>query len=203
MLRLEHAGGVPVRLLSAEEEGRLAFDGAVAALDEMPSTIAVCDVGGGSTQIVVGTREDGPIWFRSVDIGSLRLTSRILAADPPGPELFAAAAAEVSSAFEGVLPPFPQLAIAVGGSARGLRQLNGPELDARAIAKVQVLLTQLGSAQIADRYNVAQPRAKTLAAGSVILAEAQRRLGVPLRIGRGGIREGAVLALARRAVAAA
>ena len=54
---LEHAGGVPVRLLSAEEEGRLAFDGAVAALDELPSTIAVCDVGGGSTQIVVGTRE--------------------------------------------------------------------------------------------------------------------------------------------------
>ena len=46
--------------------------------------VAVVDVGGGSAQVVVGTRRDGPAWVRSIDLGSQRLTSRLLADDPPG-----------------------------------------------------------------------------------------------------------------------
>ena len=75
---LSEAAGVRARVLSAEEEGALAWDGAVAALDDPPESIAVCDIGGGSTQIVVGTLESGPAWVRSVDLGSLRLTERFL-----------------------------------------------------------------------------------------------------------------------------
>jgi exopolyphosphatase/guanosine-5'-triphosphate,3'-diphosphate pyrophosphatase len=200
---LERAGEVPVRLLSAEDEGRLAYEGALAALDEVPSTIAVCDVGGGSTQIVVGTREDGPVWVRSVDIGSLRLTNRILHRDPPGEELMEAAAEEVERLFSGVVPPAPQAAIAVGGSARGLRRLNGARLDAASIVEVQRRLIEFGSEELASRHDLPPARARTLAAGSVILAQVQGRLGVPLQVGRGGIRDGAVLAVARRAAAAA
>ncbi|MGZ4281174.1 MAG: Ppx/GppA phosphatase family protein, partial [Gaiellaceae bacterium] len=80
---LSEAAGVRARVLSAEEEGALAWDGAVAALDEPPESIAVCDIGGGSTQIAVGTLESGPAWVRSVDLGSLRLTERFLTDDPP------------------------------------------------------------------------------------------------------------------------
>jgi exopolyphosphatase/guanosine-5'-triphosphate,3'-diphosphate pyrophosphatase len=200
---LERAGQVPVQLLSAEDEGRLAYEGALAALDDMPSTIAVCDVGGGSTQLVVGTREDGPVWFRSVDIGSLRLTTRMLHGDPPTCEQMALAAEEVARLFGGVVPPAPQAAVAVGGSARGLRRLNGPHLHAGSIAEVQGALAGVASEEIAARYDLPLARARTLAAGSVILAQVQQRLGVPLSVGRGGIRDGAVLALARRATAAA
>ena len=54
-----------------------------------------CDVGGGSAQVAVGTRRDGLAWVRSIDIGSLRLTSRLLADDPPGDAAVAAARDEV------------------------------------------------------------------------------------------------------------
>src|SRR5262249_44576809 len=88
---LANGTGVPVRILSSEEEGGLAWDGAVAALDEPPDTVAVCDVGGGSAQIVVGAVASGPAWVRSVDLGSLRLTTRLLSADPPSAQAVAEA----------------------------------------------------------------------------------------------------------------
>ena len=84
--RLAGATGAPVRLLSAVEEGRLGFLGAVSAVGgSTRRTIAVCDVGGGSTQIAVGNRREGATWVRSIDLGSMRLTSRMLLTDdPPG-----------------------------------------------------------------------------------------------------------------------
>src|SRR3954468_3801001 len=83
--RLEDAARAPVRLLSAVEEAELGFAGALADRGiSARGRVAVVDVGGGSTQIAVGTRRDGPTWIRSVDLGSMRLTSRCLAGDPPG-----------------------------------------------------------------------------------------------------------------------
>ena len=104
---LAAATGAPVHALSAEE-GRFAFAGAVAAasLPSPPASIAVCDVGGGSTQIVFGTRLDGPVWFRSLDIGSRRLAQRCFAHDPPRPDGVAAAETEVDRCFSGWLPRF-------------------------------------------------------------------------------------------------
>ena len=75
-----------VRVVSAEEEGRLAFEGAVSRADTGESVVAVCDVGGGSTELVVGTQLLGPAWVRSVDLGSLRLTAALLPGDPPTAE---------------------------------------------------------------------------------------------------------------------
>ena len=64
------------RVLSAESEGRLAYLGAVAAADHLPALIAVCDVGGGSTEVAFGGAGSEPDWVDSIDIGSLRLSSR-------------------------------------------------------------------------------------------------------------------------------
>ena len=82
----------PVRVLSADEEGRLAYQGAVAAAASLPETVAVCDVGGGSTELVVGTPTGGPTWWRSIDLGCVRLTERFLVDDPPGKVAMARAA---------------------------------------------------------------------------------------------------------------
>jgi len=79
---LSRAAGVEVRVLTQEEEARLAFDGALAGV-EADGAVAVCDVGGGSAQIAVGTLEHGAAWARSVDLGSLRLSARVPHADPP------------------------------------------------------------------------------------------------------------------------
>jgi len=76
--------GERARVLSAEDEGRLAYSGALCGLAKTPESLAVCDIGGGSTQLMVGTGE-GSVWFRSLDIGSLRLTERVAPGDPPTP----------------------------------------------------------------------------------------------------------------------
>jgi exopolyphosphatase/guanosine-5'-triphosphate,3'-diphosphate pyrophosphatase len=74
---LQRAADHPVRVLSTEEEGRLAYGGAVATADiELPRRIAVCDVGGASTEIAIGSPGQAPDWVASVDLGSVLLSSR-------------------------------------------------------------------------------------------------------------------------------
>ncbi len=200
--QLRSAAEVPVRQLTPEEEGRLAYDGALAADGGDARSVTVCDVGGGSTQLVFGTPESGPVWLRSVDLGSLRLTQRLLSTDPAGKRAIAAAAAEAERAFEGLAPPLPELALAVGGSARVLRKLTGRALGARELQGALKTLAKRPSADVARSLGVDRARARTLPAGAVLFAEVQRRLGVPLKVARGGLREGAVAALLARLEAA-
>ena len=183
---LSRAAGVQARVLSKEEEGTLAYRGAVLTTDlELPARIAVCDVGGASTEIAVGCPMDGPDWIESVDLGSVRLFAR--GGDP---------AAEAAEAFAPVEPPAVEAALAVGGSARAARRLVGSELGEAELAKARRLTETKSPRQIARRHGVDRARAEILPAGIALLAEVQRRLGVPLRVCDGGIREGAVLASA-------
>src|SRR5437899_13010528 len=74
---LSRAAGVKARVLSKEEEGTLAYRGAVLTAGiELPPRIAVCDIGGASTEIAVGSPSGEPDWIESVDLGSVRLTTR-------------------------------------------------------------------------------------------------------------------------------
>jgi exopolyphosphatase / guanosine-5'-triphosphate,3'-diphosphate pyrophosphatase len=200
---LARGSGLGARILTAEEEARLAYVGALSAVRTGLDSVAVVDVGGGSAQLVVGTAESGPVWVRSVDLGSLRLTRRLLVSDPPsGPEL-AAARAEVQRSFEGVTPPLPQAALATGGTARALKRVAGRRrLQEHHIAAALAELRKRSSAALFGRYGLAPERARTLAGGALILAEAQRRLGMPLEVARGGLREGAALALLSERAAA-
>jgi exopolyphosphatase/guanosine-5'-triphosphate,3'-diphosphate pyrophosphatase len=75
--------GVRPELLSGEEEAALSFLGATAGLHE-PTPYLVVDVGGGSTEFVVGT--DKPEGLISIDIGCVRLTEQFLHGDPPEAE---------------------------------------------------------------------------------------------------------------------
>ena len=79
----EAAIGARPELISGEEEARLEFSGATAGLTE-PAPFLVLDVGGGSTELIVGT--DTPEGLISVDIGCVRLTEQFLGSDPPSPE---------------------------------------------------------------------------------------------------------------------
>jgi len=76
--------GARPELLSGEEEARLEFLGATAALDGAPAPYLLVDVGGGSTEFIAGTEE--PTGLCSIDIGCVRLTEQYLHGDPPTPE---------------------------------------------------------------------------------------------------------------------
>jgi exopolyphosphatase / guanosine-5'-triphosphate,3'-diphosphate pyrophosphatase len=195
--------GVGARILSADEEARLAYLGALSAVRADWETVAVVDVGGGSAQLIVGTARSGPVWARSVDIGSLRLTRRLLASDPPEASELAAARAEVERSFSGMAPPLPQAALATGGTARALRRVVGRRrLTAADIEGAIEELTRRSAGQLVRRYGLEPERARTLPAGALILAEAQKRLSLTFEVARGGVREGAALALlAERAAA--
>lgn len=184
---LTRAAAHSVRILSTEEEGRLAYAGAIATVDvRLPRTVAVCDVGGASTEIAVGDPTASPKWVRSVDLGSVRLTERVGGID--------AARAEATRTFAEVAPPPVQAALAVGGSARAARRLVGPWLGEAELAEALRIVETKREQTIARRYGVHRTRARILPAGIVLLSEVQRRLGVPLHVCDGGIREGAVLA---------
>lgn len=78
--------GVEAEVISGDEEARLSFTGAVGDLDPDDGPFVVTDIGGGSTEVVVGTW-DGVraeiLGARSVDIGCVRITERCLRSDPP------------------------------------------------------------------------------------------------------------------------
>jgi len=176
-----------VRVLSTDEEGRLAYGGAVATADvELPGRIAVCDVGGASTEIAVGSPGRAPDWVASVDIGSVRLSARA--------EDLEHARTEASEALAALAPPPAEFALAVGGSARAARRLVGPWLGDAELAEALRLVETLDPRAISKRFGVDRSRARILPAGIAILTQVHELLGVPLHVCDGGIREGAVLA---------
>lgn len=191
-----------VRVVSAEEEGRLAFEGAVSRADTGESVVAVCDVGGGSTELVVGTALLGPAWVRSVDLGSLRLTAALLPGDPPTAAEIESARAVVQSGLAELDPPRPERALATGGSARAVARVVGHEYGPDDLERVVALLAARPAAESAKALGLRADRAHTLLAGALILAQVSRLIDVPFAPSRGGIREGAALRLAARRVAA-
>jgi len=181
---LTRAAGVQARVLTKEEEGTLAYRGAVlTAGTALPSRIAVCDIGGASTEIAVGSPTREPDWIESVDLGSVRLTTRT-----------GDMQAEAGDAFAHLDPPSVEAALVVGGSARAARRLVGERLGDAELAEALRLVEENSPREIARRFGVDRARAEILPAGVILLAEVQRRLRIPLRVCGGGIREGAVLA---------
>jgi exopolyphosphatase / guanosine-5'-triphosphate,3'-diphosphate pyrophosphatase len=199
---LREGGGTEVRVLEADEEGSLAWIGAVGATKGLPETAAVCDVGGGSVQLVVGTQSGGPTWWRSVDLGSLRLTRRVFRYDPPTLAELHEATAVVERSFADVTPPLPMAALATGGTARALRRIVGNELGEAQLTAALRKLAKRSSREIAKDFGVDRARARTITAGVILLSAAQARLAVPLVTARGGVREGAALMLLEEAAEA-
>jgi exopolyphosphatase/guanosine-5'-triphosphate,3'-diphosphate pyrophosphatase len=202
--RLQRAAGCPARVLTAAEEGHLAFLGALSGARIAPwRTVTVVDVGGGSAQIVVGSRREGPSWTRSIDLGSQRLTSRLLPGDPPGTEALDEARYEVNRYLASLEPPSSRTAFATGGSARALKRIVGGRIGAGELETALDQLATTSAAALAQRYGMSKARARTLPAGATILAAVQERLRTPLRVQRGGLREGALVMLAAERTIAA
>jgi exopolyphosphatase/pppGpp-phosphohydrolase len=92
-------------------------------------------------------------------------------------------------------PPEVRTALAVGGSARALAKLAGHTLDEAALDRALARIVSERTAQLARSLSVDEPRAATLAAGAIILCELTRRLGAPLQLASGGLRDGAAARL--------
>jgi exopolyphosphatase / guanosine-5'-triphosphate,3'-diphosphate pyrophosphatase len=195
---IERATGVSVEVLSPEEEARLAFVGVAGTLTEPRSSeLGVVDVGGGSSELVVGRPPDRVRWWTSVALGSAELSHRVLASDPPTPDELESARAEIARELAQLRIPHPAEAVAVGGSATSLSRLAGPRLDAEALDRALEQLARQPAAQIGVDYAIDLDRARLLPAGLLILEGVVAAFGIPLLVGRGGIREGVLLEASR------
>ncbi len=135
--------GVEAEVISGDEEAVLSFTGAVGELDPADGPFVVVDVGGGSTELVVGTLEDGGAVSlhaaRSVDVGSVRITERCLAGDPPTAgevaEARAVASAILAEVFDAVPVEGVRTWVGVAGTITTLSAvaLGLPEYDPAAV----------------------------------------------------------------------
>jgi exopolyphosphatase / guanosine-5'-triphosphate,3'-diphosphate pyrophosphatase len=105
---VEELIGTRPELLSGDEEGRLSFRGATAEIDSASGPFLVVDIGGGSTEFIVGTdRVEGVM---SVDIGCVRLTEKFLHHDPPQPEELSACISLTDAYLDDVVREIPAAA---------------------------------------------------------------------------------------------
>jgi exopolyphosphatase/guanosine-5'-triphosphate,3'-diphosphate pyrophosphatase len=189
--------GVAVEILPGKEEARLAFVGVTRLLSQtVPGEVAVVDVGGGSTEVALGACDGGVRWSTSLPIGSGLLADTYLHEDPPSPGELLALRAHAQEATATLRHANPALAIAVGGSATSLSRLVGGSLTPEAMDQALALLATTPIEVVAARYGLEPERVRLLPAGLAILAAVAGTLDAPLRIARGGLREGVILELA-------
>ena len=189
----QRCAGLQVEILTGEEEARLAFLGAARMLGPAHGPLGVVDVGGGSSEIVVGTPPSTVSWWASFPLGSGDITSECIHSDPPSEQEFSDARHRVDAVLEGVTPPRAAVAVAVGGSATSLLRLVGPVLDAGAFHNSLALLADRSVLDVAASFGLDAERVRLLPAGLLILEAVSRLFDAPFEVGRGGIREGVLI----------
>jgi exopolyphosphatase/guanosine-5'-triphosphate,3'-diphosphate pyrophosphatase len=193
-LAIGAACGLRVRILTGEEEARLAFVGAARTCGHVPAgELGVVDVGGGSSELVVGRVPDRVSWSASLALGTGDLADGALRSDPPTREELDAARRQVRSTLGELRVPRPVEAVAVGGSAASLARLAGPLLDAAAFARSLGELAAAPAREVARRFALDVERVRLLPAGLLILQAASELFAAPLSVAGGGLREAVLL----------
>jgi len=205
--------GVEPEVVSGDEEARLSFTGATRGLTGAQPPYLVVDIGGGSTEFVVGT--DEPLAARSVDIGCVRLTERHLRSDPPSRAEVAAliADADAAIALAGEAVPFADARTLVGlaGSvttaaalALGLEQydpvaIHGARISAAAVAGVSDRLLASTHAERSSVAVIHPGRLDVLNAGILVLRRILDLTGLPeVLVSEHDILDGIALSVAER-----
>jgi exopolyphosphatase/guanosine-5'-triphosphate,3'-diphosphate pyrophosphatase len=190
--RVKKVLGVAPEVVTGDEEARLSFIGATRELTETPAPYLVTDIGGGSTEFVLGGPE-GVSGGRSVDIGCVRMTERHLHGDPPSEAEIAAATADIDSALDVVAASIPAeragtlvglagSVTTVGGIALGLPRYDSVLIHHSRIpaARVHEIATELLGQTRAQRaaIGVMHPgRVDVIGAGALVLDRIMIRFG--------------------------
>ena len=186
--------GFDVRVICGDEEARLTFLGATSGRSRSEGAVLVFDIGGGSTEYVVGAPGEAPSFHVSTRLGSVRQTERHIRSDPPSAEEMAAladaTAAVIADGVAEKVRDSVDAGIAVAGTATSLAAIDqrlDPYDPARvhgyelSLAGVERMLAMLAAMPVAKRREVPgllADRAPTIVAGAVILVESMRAFGL-------------------------
>lgn len=187
--------GVEPEVIPGTEEAALSFAGAVRGLPQglVTSPSLVVDIGGGSTEFVLGT--DSPEFAVSVDVGCVRMTERHLASDPPTPDEIDATRRDIRAAVDraAAAVPFAQARSLVGlaGSVTTVAAmaldlpeydpdvLHGSVISAQQVSEVATRFTAMTRAERAALPYMHPGRVDVIAGGAMVLDEAVRAVGAP------------------------
>ena len=184
--------GVQPEVVTGDVEAQLSFDGATRSLPDVPGPVLVVDIGGGSTELILGDPATGTVTAaKSLDIGSVRMTERLMPSDPP-------TAGEVDAAtraLDEALDTLPSYGVEVGAAATvvgvagtvttvaavllGLTTWDRSRIHhARfPVADVHDLATRLLASTVAEREAMGIPsgRSDVIGAGALVLDRVLRR----------------------------
>ena len=188
---VEEILGVAPEVIVGTEEARLSFLGATAELSRELAPFLVVDIGGGSTEFVLGTSD--VIAAISVDIGCVRMTERHFSQDPPSADEIANARRDINKAIdrasESVAISSAKTLIAVAGTATTVAaaalhlpeydrvQIHGARISAERTVEISEWLLSLTRAKRAGLGYMHPGRVEVIAAGSLVLAEIIKRTG--------------------------
>jgi exopolyphosphatase/guanosine-5'-triphosphate,3'-diphosphate pyrophosphatase len=184
--------GVRAELLDGETEGALAFAGATSVLGLDPTDAVVVDIGGGSTELVVGGPQTRAV---SLELGCVRLTERFFAHDPPTHAELEAAARYVDAQLEVAAEKLPELAdrgrvlvglagtvSTLGALSQGLTHYERDRIHGTRLSQADVRLwcdrlAAERSRQRAQRPGLSPGREDVIVGGVVVLREVMERFG--------------------------
>lgn len=182
--------GVDLEVISGDDEARLSFASAFADFGGR-GPLVVLDIGGGSTEFIFGDAAGAVRFRRSFDVGSVRLTERLLRGDPPGADELTALRTLLAQTFNAVpAPDAGTRLVAVAGTATTVLavaravepydagRVHGAQL---ALTEVEAVAARLAALPLAQRRALPglQPkRADVIVAGALVLLQAMRALGV-------------------------
>jgi exopolyphosphatase/guanosine-5'-triphosphate,3'-diphosphate pyrophosphatase len=207
----EQIVGAAPELLSGQEEGRLSFAGATADLDPSMGPFCIIDIGGGSTEFIVGTTQ--PEGVISVDVGCVRLTERFFEHDPPRAEELSSAISVAEAHLDDVLREVPAVAsartyVGLAGTITTVAaiELGLQEYDRDAIhhfelthAAAEDVFRTLATEDRAHRITnpgLEEARADVIVGGCCVLVALMRGFGVdPLLVSEADILDGLVASI--------
>ena len=189
---VREALGVSPEVVTGDEEAALSFDGATRGLDPADGPFLVMDIGGGSTELVLGTSHVEAA--RSVDVGCVRLTERHLRSDPPTAHEIALATGDVEAALAQVREVVPVerartavglagsvttvAALALGLTAYDADRLHLSRVSAAQVAQVTARLLAMTRAERAALPVMHPGRVDVIGAGALVLDVLLARMGL-------------------------
>ena len=211
--RIREDYGLDARTIGGDEEAALTFAGATSARPHNGTPTVVVDIGGGSTELVVGC--DGEVSFHvSLQAGVVRQSERHLHDDPPRPEQLDRLATEVREIVASAVPAATrrgvQAAIAVAGTATQCASIelaletydparvHGHRLKLATLERMLAQLARLDNEQRKEITGLHPDRASVIVAGIAMLIEVLRAFGLQrVEVSEHDILRGAALALAK------
>jgi len=210
---VEELLGVRPDVISGDEEARLSFAGALSRIRPDGGPVLVMDIGGGSTELIVGDADGDVSSAISLDIGSVRLTERFLGAGPPTPAALEVAREHVDGLLDTSGVDFASVRtwVGVAGTATTLAgvhlqleaydraAVHGSTIPLTKLDELAFLLSRMDVGQIRTLPSMHPGRADVVTAGALIASRVAARMRVDeLVVSESDILDGIALQLLRQ-----